>query len=140
MAREVERVTAIPLVDQESSAQEWAQQEALGPGGYDWVDAAAAGHEVAQGVSVDVMGATREVSQAVSVAAAYFEDTLQVAPEVVLATGTTGAETLGSMIRESELEGLRVRELVDAAMLQAGVATAGVSRSWLAGVRGALRN
>ena len=139
-AREVERVTAIPLVDRESSAQEWAQQEALGPGGYDWVDAAAAEHEVTQGVSVDVTGATREVSQAVSVAAAYFEDTLQVAPEVVLATGTTGAETLGSMIRESGLEGLRVREIVDAAMLQAGVVTAGVSRSWLAGVRGALRN
>src|SRR5260370_9584904 len=60
MAREVERVTAIPLVDRENSAQEWAQQEALGPGGYDWVDAAAT-------------GATREGSQAGSGAAAYVE-------------------------------------------------------------------
>jgi type IV pilus assembly protein PilM len=44
------------------------------------------------------------------------------------------------MLQESGLEGLRVREMVDAGMLEAGAVTASVSRSWLAGVRGALKN
>jgi type IV pilus assembly protein PilM len=33
-----------------------------------------------------------------------------------------------------------VQEMVEAAMLEAGAATARVPRSWLAGVRGALKN
>ena len=84
--------------------------------------------------------AAREVAQAVSVAAAYFEDTLQVSPEVALSAGTLGAETLGTILQESGLEGLRVREMVDAGMLEAGAVTARVPRGWLAGVRGALKN
>ncbi len=44
------------------------------------------------------------------------------------------------MMEESGLEGLRVREMVDAGMLEAGAVTATVPRGWLAGVRGALRN
>ncbi|MCU1320613.1 MAG: hypothetical protein JWM43_262 [Acidobacteriaceae bacterium] len=79
-----------------------------------------------------------EVAQAVSVAAAYFEDTLGVAPELVLASGTTSAETLERILQTSGLEGLRVRELMEPAMIAAGAATAGVSRGWLAGVKGAL--
>jgi type IV pilus assembly protein PilM len=137
-------VMAVPLVDRESSAQEWAQQEGLGPGGYDRFDAEASMQkqvlEQAEMRELAATAAAREVTQAVSVAAAYFEDTLQVAPEVVLAAGTTGAETLAAMLQESGLEGLRVREMVDAGMLEAGAVTASVSRSWLAGVRGALKN
>jgi type IV pilus assembly protein PilM len=134
----------VSLVDRESSAQEWARQEALGPGGYDRFEAEAAMQtQVLEKAEMREMAATaavREVTQAVSVAAAYFEDTLQVSPEVALAAGTTGAETLATMLQESGLEGLRVREMVDAGMLEAGAVTASVARGWLAGVRGALKN
>ncbi|MEO6982879.1 MAG: hypothetical protein ABI072_07160 [Edaphobacter sp.] len=134
----------LPLVDRESSVEEWARQEALGPGGYDRLDA-----EVAMQTSVveaavvrEVVGteAAHEVTQAVSVAAAYFEDTLRSSPETVLSAGTLGAETLAAMMQESGLEGLRVREMVDTGMLEAGAVTATVPRGWLAGVRGALKN
>jgi type IV pilus assembly protein PilM len=133
---------AIALVDRESSAQEWAQQEAVGP--YDRFDAEAAMQtqvlEKAEMRETLATAAAREVTQAVSVAAAYFEDTLQVSPEVALSAGTMGSETLAVMLHESGLEGLRVREVVDAGMLEAGAVTASVPRGWLAGVRGALKN
>jgi type IV pilus assembly protein PilM len=136
--------TVVPVVDRESTAQEWAQQEALGPGGWDRFDAEAAMQtsvvETAvmreRGIRADV----REVAQAVSVAAAYFEDSLQRAPEQLLVAGTLGAESLAAMMEESGLEGLQVRELVDAGMIEVGAVTASVPRGWLAGVRGALRN
>jgi type IV pilus assembly protein PilM len=82
----------------------------------------------------------REVAQAVSVAAAYFEDSLQRSPEQLLVAGTLGAESLAAVMEESGLEGLQVREMVDAGMMEAGAVTASVPRGWLAGVRGALRN
>ena len=140
----VAAVPAMSLVDREGSAQEWAQQEALGPGGWDRFDAAP-GMQDALMAAVEVReraaaGAAHEVTQAVSVAAAYFEDTLQVAPETVLSAGPLGAETLAAMMEEGGLAGLRVREMVDAGMLEAGAVTTSVPRSWLAGVRGALRN
>jgi type IV pilus assembly protein PilM len=136
--------TTVPLVDRESSAQEWAQQEALGPGGYDRFDAETTMQtsvlETAEMREAAGSAAAREVSQAVSVAAAYFEDTLLMAPESVLSAGTLGADGLATMMEESGLEGLRVREMVDAGMLEAGAVTATVPRGWLAGVRGALKN
>jgi type IV pilus assembly protein PilM len=136
--------TVVPVVDRESTAQEWAQQEALGPGGWDRFDAEAAMQtsviETAvmreRGIRADV----REVAQAVSVAAAYFEDSLQRSPDQLLVAGTLGAESLAAVMEESGLEGLRVREMVDAGMIEAGAVTASVPRGWLAGVRGALRN
>jgi type IV pilus assembly protein PilM len=136
--------TVVPVVDRENTAQEWAQQEALGPGGWDRFDAEAAMQtsviETAvmreRGIRADV----REVAQAVSVAAAYFEDSLQRSPEQLLVAGTLGAESLAAVMEESGLEGLRVREMVDAGMIEAGAVTASVPRGWLAGVRGALRN
>ena len=134
----------ISLVDRESSVQEWAQQEPVGPGGYDRFDAEAAMQtqvlEKAEMREIAATATTREVTQAVSVAAAYFEDTLQVSPEVALSAGTMGSEALATMLQESGLEGLRVREMVDAGMLEAGAVTARVPRGWLAGVRGALKN
>ena len=80
----------------------------------------------------------REVAQAVSVAAAYFEDTLLRAPEMLLAAGTVSADSLDQILRMNGLEGLRVKELMESGMIAAGAVTAGVSRGWLAGVRGAL--
>jgi type IV pilus assembly protein PilM len=137
----VVEAAGVSLVDRESSAQEWARQEAVG---YDRFEAEAAMQtQVLEKAEMREMAATaaaREVTQAVSVAAAYFEDTLQVSPEVALSAGTLGAETLGTILQESGLDGLRVREMVDAGMLEAGAVTARVPRGWLAGVRGALKN
>lgn len=81
-----------------------------------------------------------EVTQAVSVAAAYFEDTLQVVSENVLAAGTMSADEVAAMMEANGLEGLRVQEMVDAGMMEAGAVSARVPRGWLAGVRGALKS
>jgi type IV pilus assembly protein PilM len=90
------------------------------------------------------IAASSEVAQAVSVAAAYFEDTLQSAPGVVLATGTLGAESLASLLAQAEVGPVAVRDMVDRQMLDAGASSAGapggVPLGWLAGVRGALSN
>ncbi len=89
---------------------------------------------------VEMRATAREMVQAVSVAAAYFEDSLQRSPEQLLVAGTLGAETVAAMLEESGVEGLRVRELVESGMLEPGAMRSSVPRSWLAGVRGALRN
>jgi type IV pilus assembly protein PilM len=140
----IEMTTVVPLVSRESTAQEWAQQQPLGPGGWDRFDAEAAMQtsvtETALGREIEVRAAAREVAQAVSVAAAYFEDSLQRSPDQLLVAGTLGTETVAAMMEESGVEGLRVRDMVEAGMMEAGAVTASVPRSWLAGVRGALRN
>lgn len=141
-------VSTLPLVDRESTAQEWAQQEPLGPGGWDRFDAEAAMQtSVVETAVVRERGSERrfgaaahEVAQAVSVAAAYFEDSLHHSPDQLLVAGALGADSLAAMMEENGVEGLRVREMVDASMIEAGAVTATVPRSWLAGVRGALRN
>jgi type IV pilus assembly protein PilM len=89
----------------------------------------------------EVSAAAREMTQALSVAAAYFEDTLQMAPGVVLAAGSIGADALGALLRDAgfgEAE-MRVREMVEPSMLTGGAVTSRVPRGWMAGVRGALR-
>jgi type IV pilus assembly protein PilM len=133
-------VETVLMVDRESSVQEWAQQEALGPGGWDRVAAEAALLQTELAREGEAAGAAREAAQAVSVAAAYFEDTLQTVPEQLLVAGTLGAEMLAEGMSEIGLKGLRVREMLDAGMMQAGAVTARVPRGWLAGVRGALKN
>ena len=116
--------TVVPLVDRESTAQEWAQQEALGrvDGRFDarlrcrlrWWRRRWCGR-LERGLL------RREVAQAVSVAAAYFEDTLQRSPEQVLVGGNAGRGVAGARCwTRAELEGLRVREMVEAGMLEAG--------------------
>ena len=164
---------ALPLVDRESSAGEWARQEPIA--GYGLVDderisAVAAmeaerlAREIAAEVEAEADGArvpreemlpplgeveaqrltaaAREVTQAVSVAAAYFEDTLEMAPGVVLAAGTLGADALGSLLRDAGFSDreMRVREVIEPAMLGAGAAGTRVPHGWMAGVRGALRS
>jgi type IV pilus assembly protein PilM len=136
--------SVLPVVSRESTAQEWARQEPLGPGGWDRFDAEAAMQistvETAVTREIEAGAAAREVAQAVSVAVAYFEDSLQRAPDQLLVAGTLGAEFLSAMMEESGLEGLRVREIVEPGMIEPGAVTASVPRGWLAGVRGALRN
>ena len=80
-----------------------------------------------------------EVVQAISVAAAYFEDTLAVPLPGLMAAGVTSAAELTRLLATTSLAGLKVREMVDAAMLPAS-APSGVPRGWLAGIRGALRS
>jgi type IV pilus assembly protein PilM len=113
------------------------------------VELAAGGHEtvvVAREIVVDggLAATASEVAQAVSVAAAYFEDTLQSAPGVVLATGTLGAEALAGLLAAAEIGPVTVREVVDREMLGAGATAvgtpSGVPLGWLAGVRGVLCN
>jgi type IV pilus assembly protein PilM len=81
-----------------------------------------------------------EVAQAVSVAAAYFEDTLETSPAVVLSAGTLGATQLTSIIDEADMRPVAVQEVVDRNMLGVGASTGGsaIPLGWLAGVRGAL--
>jgi type IV pilus assembly protein PilM len=137
-------ISVLPVVSRESTAQEWARQEPLGPGGWDRFDAEAAMQtsmvETAVTREFEARAAAREVAQAVSVAAAYFEDSLQRPPDQLLMAGTLGGDLLASMMEESGLEGLRVREMVEPGMIEPGAVTASVPRGWLAGVRGALRN
>src|SRR5258708_1201286 len=136
--------SVLPVVSREGTAQEWARQEPLGPDGWDRFDAEAAMQasmvETEVTREIEVRAAAREVAQAVSVAAAYFEDSLQRPPDQLLVAGTLGAESLAAMMEESGLEGLRVREMVEPGMIEPGAVTASVPRGWLAGVRGALRN
>jgi len=138
--RPAEEGVRLPLVDRETSAEEWARQEPVRYG--DAIDAAAAMQTAVlereltaeRGIAM----ATSEVVQAVSVAAAYFEDTLETAPGVVLATGPMGAEELAAVFEYAGMGAVPVEEMVDRAMLGAGAATARIPLGWLAGVRGAL--
>jgi type IV pilus assembly protein PilM len=136
--------SAVPLVDRESSVQEWARQEPLGPEGWEQFDAPPAMPPSVMNSAlvreIEAQAAAREVAQAVSVAAAYFEDSLQSAPEQLLMAGTLDVGTLTAAAEENGLEGLRVREMIDSGMMEAGAVTASVPRGWLAGVRGALKN
>jgi type IV pilus assembly protein PilM len=85
-----------------------------------------------------------EVAQAVSVAAAYFEDTLQTPPSAIHAAGTLGAAALTALLKDAHVGPLAVREMLHSEMLGAGASLAGtlgaVPLGWLAGVRGALAN
>ena len=88
----------------------------------------------------EAVSVAREITQAVSVAAAYFEDTLGGAPPAVLAAGTLGAERLRTVLAMYGMDGMRVREMVDATAIDVGASNSTVQRGWLAGVRGALRS
>jgi type IV pilus assembly protein PilM len=84
---------------------------------------------------------TDEIAQAVSVAAAYFEDTLSLPPSTIWSAGPLGAEGLRGILTRTgvgDADGLQVRELVDGAAIPVGI-SASVPRSVLAGVVGALR-
>jgi type IV pilus assembly protein PilM len=84
---------------------------------------------------------TEEIAQAVSVAAAYFEDTLLTPPSTIFSAGPLGSEGLRRILAQTgvdETDGLEVHELVDGAAVPVAI-SASVPRSTLAGVVGALR-
>jgi type IV pilus assembly protein PilM len=191
-----DQAMALPLVDRETSQQEWAMQQPAPQYGRDpygdaygneageetpygsrlaaVIAAEAAAEARAGGASFagrpvsgsgtemtlgngatglvygHAHGPVGEVTQAVSVAAAYFEDTLQQSPATVLSAGSTSAEALGAMLAQAgfgvvmdagaDASGVRVMEMVAPEALVAQAASARVPRSWLAGVRGALRS
>ncbi|MHB1022095.1 MAG: type IV pilus biogenesis protein PilM [Acidobacteriaceae bacterium] len=79
----------------------------------------------------------QEIAQAISVAAAYYEDTLNTTLEQVQVAGPMGADRVQSMLAE---EGFRMRELLGAAQMLAEAAVSAVPRGMLAGVTGALKS
>ena len=139
------QMSGLPLVDTADSAGEWAAQQPLPEHGRnpyaDRVSAESAvqnfdsftsmptpGIYVAEEplssvIETSVVGATPstgEIAQAVSVAAAYFEDTLAIAPTEILSAGPLGAKMLGEILTTAGVgdgDGLRVHELVDSAAL-----------------------
>jgi type IV pilus assembly protein PilM len=153
--------TPLPLVDVESSAGEWAMQQPLNGYGVlddDHINAQLEGLDDEGRVSRENMlpelpatasgwearrlrAAGREITQALSVAAAYFEDTLQQPPGVVLSAGTIDAGVLGELLLAAGFDEaeMRVREMVEPGMLGGGAVSSRVPRGWMAGVRGALR-
>ena len=83
-----------------------------------------------------------EIAQAVSVAVAYFEDTLSAPPSTILSAGGLTADSLRDLLSSngySEADALHVGELIDASAFSAGAVTGSIPRGSLAGVRGALR-
>jgi type IV pilus assembly protein PilM len=144
----------VPLVNRERSAEEWARQE---PADFDEQDNVAATVEttlIKQEIEEEIMQeiaeessfteSADEVAQAVSVAAAYFEDTLESPPSGIHAAGTLGAKALIALLDEAHVGPFAVKEMLRSQMLGPGAASAGspggVPLGWLAGVRGALTN
>jgi type IV pilus assembly protein PilM len=148
--RSVEVEVRLPLVDRESSVEEWAMQEPVEfvslADSVAAIQTAVLEQEIVQEISAEIATergiaeAAGEVAQAISVAAAYFEDTLETPPRIVLSTGTMGAGALATLLDYAGVGPVPVEEIVDAKMLGAGAASTGsrVPLGWLAGVRGAL--
>jgi type IV pilus assembly protein PilM len=155
---------ALPLVDAHDSAGEWAAQEPLPEHGRnpyaDQVSDETAVQEIDNITGLNVPGVyaagdanvgasdlqpvafSAEIAQAVSVAAAYFEDTLAAAPTLVLSAGSLGAERLNQILIATgvgDAAGMRVRELVESSALLPDAVSTSAPRPWLSGVLGALR-
>jgi len=116
--------------------------------GFTLTTAIAAGDELllhrTQELPADEGQHQEEVVQSVSVARAYFEDTLKVLPEVVYYVGPGGAQEFARLLEDGagdETEdGLRVRDLVGGPAMGASgaVGLSGAPRGLAAGVTGAL--
>jgi type IV pilus assembly protein PilM len=158
-------VPALPLVSVEETAGEWAAQEALpehgrnpyadrvedesAVQGFDAMTSLPApnvyvesGGELTSPNDLQPVPLSSEIAQAVSVAAAYFEDTLAVVPTEVLSAGPLSAEGLGRILVAegiAEADGVRVRELVTTGALLPEATVSAAPRAWLSGVMGALR-
>jgi type IV pilus assembly protein PilM len=157
-------LAGLPLVDVHDSAGEWAAQEALPEHGRNPYADQLADESAVQDIDsitelneptpyapadahvgasdLQPVAFSAEIAQAVSVAAAYFEDTLAEAPTQVLSAGSLGAERLSQILLTSGIgdeDGLRVRELVETSALLPEAVSASAPRPWLSGVLGALR-
>jgi type IV pilus assembly protein PilM len=83
-----------------------------------------------------------EIAQAVSVAVAWFEDTLSAPPAAIFSAGALGAEHLRRLLHQNGFtaaDDMRIRELVDTASFAAAAVSGNTPRGALAGVAGALR-
>jgi type IV pilus assembly protein PilM len=126
---------SLPLIDEHHSAAEWAAQEPLPEH-----PLAPSNPQTPLAEDMQPVALAREIAQAVSVAAAYFEDTLAASPGQIWSAGPLGAERLGRILSEQGVgpeDGLSVRELVGSAALLADATS--VPRAWLSSVTGALR-
>jgi type IV pilus assembly protein PilM len=135
----------LPLVDREHTAEEWSRQEPLTLAEQNNVAVAIETELIEQEFAEEARSENAsEVAQAVSVAAAYFEDTLESSPSAILSAGALGAKALTALLNEANVGPVVVREIVPSEKLGPGAATAGtpggVPLGWLAGVRGALAN
>ena len=114
------------------------------------IEATALAHEIEAEIALEIAAESSlaktadEVAQAVSVAAAYFEDTLQTPPPAIHAAGTLGAAALATLLDAAHVGPLAVQEMLQPEMIGAGATSAGtpggVPLGWLAGVRGTLAN
>lgn len=91
---------------------------------------------VAEVLEADHERTTMEVRQAISVAAAYYEDSLAAPPEALLTAGTISSAGLAELMADV---GLQTREVLQTADLLP-TATTPVAHGLLAGLRGALRS
>ncbi len=126
---------SLPLVDVHETQAEWAAQEPLPEHPREEIVAAPAS-------DLQRVPLSAEIAQAVSVAAAYFEDTLAMSPSWVLSAGPLGADKLNRILRDEGVgpeDGLTVRELVESSALLSEAVTSAVPRAWLSSVTGALR-
>ena len=154
----------LPVVDAHDTAGEWAAQQPLPEHGRnpyaDQVgdeaavqgvdnitsmrvpDVYAAGEANVGASDLQPVAFSAEIAQAVSVASAYFEDTLSIVPTQVLSAGPLGADRLMQILLKSGIgneAGLRVHELVERAALLQEAVRSSAPRPWLSGVLGALR-
>ena len=143
----IEVEVMLPLVDRENSAEEWVMQQpvefAAAVETVAAIQTAVLEQEIIHEIAAErgIAEATSEVAQAISVAAAYFEDTLEATPRAILSTGTMGAEALTALLSYAGIGPVPVAEMVVPEMLGPGAASAGAGRiplGWLTGVRGAL--
>jgi type IV pilus assembly protein PilM len=145
IALSVAEPVELPLVDPHHTAAEWAAQEPLpehphAPSNTPSTPFAELSAPLAD--DMQPVAFSREIAEAVSVAAAYFEDTLAASPSQVLSAGPLGAERLRRILTEQGVgpeDGLSVRELVESSALLSEAATSAVPRAWLSSVTGALR-
>ena len=84
--------------------------------------------------------ASRDLAESISVASAYFEDTLATPPQALLTAGITSAQAIVSMLEQQGMDAMQIRELLGSEGFGAGAATATIPHGWLAGLRGALRS
>ncbi len=131
----------LAFVDRADTAEEWSRPEPVDDAfAIERLHPEAESTVAVLNTAPDVNNRGRDLAESVSVAAAYFEDTLGTVPELVLSAGSATASSLDRTLASSGLEGLRVRELLHADALGSAASTTTIPLGWLAGVRGALRS
>ena len=86
---------------------------------------------------IEHLNDAEEIARAISVSAAYYEDTLSVLPQEILVSGSWPVAELEAIAQDATGDAVRLREIIQAMDLLAEATSA--PRNLLAGVRGALR-